>query len=227
MRHFFLVVAVTASCAPLRTEQPRNPRGLRADQHLAAAREHEHHADELTRWPDPRQAASGDPTLAQQGGRWYRTWDTSQDSRLLAAAHYSAAAKLEADFETACSTVPEADIRVSPFQRDGIGGIPTSDGVIVLLRPTAGPPARVIAQMRCHRAWMMLQDGAADGPLDLAGLEIAATGDASGISVALMVRDRKLVPELQRRAARDLEAATRRAHPRRAGAFDAPIFHDE
>jgi hypothetical protein len=55
---------------------------------------------------------------------------------------------------------------------------------------------------------MLSQDTGMDAcPLDLPGLRIQAHGDASGISVELRVRDPRLVPEIQRRAAHDLEMA--------------------
>ena len=47
-------------------------------------------------------------------------------------------------------------------------------------------------------------------PLDLAGIQIEALGNASGITVEIKVRDPRLIPELQRRAARDLELAAQR-----------------
>ena len=51
-----------------------------------------------------------------------------------------------------------------------------------------------------------------DCPLDLPGLVVDARGDASGVTVSMVVRDPKLVGELQRRTAKDLEgAAARRA----------------
>jgi hypothetical protein len=45
-----------------------------------------------------------------------------------------------------------------------------------------------------------------DCPLDLPGLRVSARGDANGIELTLTVDDPNLVPELRRRAARDLEA---------------------
>jgi len=62
--------------------------------------------------------------------------------------------------------------------------------------------------MKCHRAAMMLApSGMEDCPLDLPNVVLDARGDTDGITVSITVRDPKLVPELQRRAAHDLEAA--------------------
>jgi len=46
-----------------------------------------------------------------------------------------------------------------------------------------------------------------DCPLDLPDIMLDARGDREGITVSIAVRDPKLVPELQRRTAHDLEAA--------------------
>jgi hypothetical protein len=53
-------------------------------------------------------------------------------------------------------------------------------------------------------------------PLDLAGIHIIAHGDPSGISIEITASDPKLVPELQRRAAKDLEYAAARRGDRTA-----------
>jgi len=78
----------------------------------------------------------------------------------------------------------------------------------VYLAPDAGPPDLLLAKMKCHRAAMMLAPGGMDDcPLDLPDITLDARGDTDGITVAIGVRDPRLVPELQRRAAHDLEAA--------------------
>ena len=48
-----------------------------------------------------------------------------------------------------------------------------------------------------------------DCPLDLPGLRVYACGSATEIELELIVDDPKLIPELQRRAAHDLEVAGR------------------
>src|SRR5207248_11670073 len=89
-------------------------------------------------------------------------------------------------------------------------GINTSDGVLLFLTPEAGSREQLLATLRCHRAYMMLDgQGMDDCPLDVEGLEIEAYGDASGVTVELSTRSPRLVDELQRRAARELEAAAR------------------
>jgi hypothetical protein len=86
------------------------------------------------------------------------------------------------------------------------------DGVRVFLHPDAGQPEALLRALRCHRAWMMLGDrGMEDCPLDLAGIHVVAQGDPTGISVDITVHDPNLVPELQRRAAKDLEMAATRS----------------
>jgi hypothetical protein len=65
---------------------------------------------------------------------------------------------------------------------------------------------------------MMLGDrGMEDCPLDLPRIHVVAHGDPAGTSVDITVDDPALVPELQRRAAKDLETAMAQRQ-QRAGA---------
>ena len=117
-------------------------------------------------------------------------------------------ARARAAYEQACGTRTEGEVAVSPLERHGIGGWNTTTGVIVYLSAAAGDPDRLLKDLTCHRAWMMLAPaGMDDCPLDLPGLVVDARGDAEGITLSLAVRDPKLIGELQRRTAHDLEAA--------------------
>jgi hypothetical protein len=154
-------------------------------------------------WPDTRSAGPTDPPV----GVWYRSWDTVEHERL-AEIHRSRASAIDAEFADACAGLEGDEIRVSPLQRFGIGGWNTATGAIVYLSPNAGNPDRLLAQMRCHRAWMMLgPSNMEDCPLDLPGLAIDARGDANGVTVSLGARDPNVIAELQRRASKELEAA--------------------
>jgi hypothetical protein len=178
---------------------------MRADAHLDAARDHARRAKELERWPAVRSGDIGrfdDP----QAGIWYRAWDTSVEQEQLARTHESQAAALHASYEAACGPRPLAEVSVSPLQRFGIGGAPMADGVMVFLSADAGPPDELLASLQCHRAWMMLGEAGMDAcPLDLARLEFRAYGDRHGVTVEIRSTDSRLVPELQRRAAAELE----------------------
>ncbi|HET9627672.1 MAG TPA: hypothetical protein VFP84_40220 [Kofleriaceae bacterium] len=213
-RSSILALVLVAACgASTASEQP-GPRGLRADQHLAVASREEDRADEITHWPDARSDARG---VADQRliGTWFGTWDTAAEHRRLALVHRDLAAQLEAEYEQACGDTPGAIASVSPLQRYGIGGSDVEGGVLVLLSNDAGTPDQLLAQMRCHRAWMMLgRTDMDDCPLDLSGLQISARGDASGIALTITVPAAQ-TDELRRRTAHDLEAAQRR---RAAGA---------
>jgi hypothetical protein len=97
---------------------------------------------------------------------------------------------------------------VSPLVRFAIGGTQIPDGAIVYIATDAGTPEHLLAAMRCHRAWMMLGRTAMDDcPLDLAAIEIVAHGGPGAIEVSITTHDASLVPELQRRVAKDVEAA--------------------
>lgn len=199
-----------AACAGPTTETSSGPRGPRADEHLVAARQEDARANELVQWPQPVYGNPGG--LDQSPFVWGGSWDTVQEHRRHAAEHRTAAAQLEAEYEEACGDRPMTEVSVSPLQRYGIGGSPTATGALVLLSTDAGPPERLLAAMRCHRAWMMLgRTDMDDCPLDVPGLKVSARGGEHEIQLDLRVDDKKWIPELQRRAAHDLEMAGK--HP--------------
>jgi hypothetical protein len=202
-----------AACTPAAPPAARpGARGPRADEHLDAAREHDRRAHELARWPETRPSGSGtfdDP----RAGLWYRRVDTVQEEKQAAASHCSSAADIHARYQEACGDAPLSEVSVSPLQRHALGGTNVEDGVIVFLRPDAGTPEALLRAIRCHRAWMMLGErGMEDCPLDLEGIRVVAHGDPTGISVEITVADPALVPELQRRAAKDLEMTASHHH---------------
>jgi hypothetical protein len=168
------------------------------------ARRQEQIERERARYPDTRSAGPTDAPV----GVWYRAWDTTEHGRI-AAIHRSRAQEMYAEFDELCAGLSAEEIQVSPLQRYGVGGWNTATGSIVYLSPKAGSPDRMLLQMKCHRAWMMLgRSDMEDCPLDLPGLILDARGDASGVTVALSVKDTKLVPELQRRTQKELEMAS-------------------
>jgi hypothetical protein len=203
---FPLILALAASCASTSaTSRPTGgPRGLRASEHLDVARQHDASAESSSKWPD----AYGD--RAAYNIPWTRSWDTGKDQARLAAIHRSKAAELQAAYEEACGTRPLEQVSVSPLHRFAVGGWNTSTGVIMYLSLDAGAPDKLMADMKCHRAWMMLAPADMENcPLDLADIKLDARGDADGITVSIAISDPKLIDELQRRAAHEIEAAAR------------------
>ena len=208
MRELLTVVLAMACAAPTAPQKPGS-RGPRADEHLSAAEAHDAQAQRLSRWPERHATQTEIDT-----GSWYRMWDTVADQKRLARIHRSQAAQIQAEYEEACGARPYAEVSVSPLQRYGMGGEPTERGVTVFLSPDSGTPDQLLAAMRCHRAWMMLGRANMDAcPLDLAGIHVDVHGDPKTVTVEITIDDPKLVPELQRRAAHDLEAAAARHHP--------------
>ena len=208
-----IFLALVAACATTTTapSRPKTSRGPRVEDHLDAADQHARRAAELRRWPEA-QRTNGftDPA----SGLWYRAWDTARENDQLAATHRGEAARLHAQYDDACAGIAPERQRLSPLVRLGEGSMTTSDGVVIFLRADI-TSAQLLAEVRCHRAWMMLAESGMDTcPLDLPGIRVAAQGDATGISVEISVTDPLLVPELQRRAAHDLEMAgtTHAAH---------------
>ena len=195
-----IATLLLTSCATAPTPAPKpGPRGLHANEHLDVARTHEDMATQATRWP-------GDAGPGGMSLHWVRAWDTGAEHERIARVHRTKAAQLEAAYAEACADHPLDAVSISPLQRFAIGGWNTATGVELFLSSTAGDPDHLLADLKCHRAWMMLAPANMETcPLDLPGLVLEAKGDTDGISVSLSVRDPKLVPELQRRAAHDLE----------------------
>jgi hypothetical protein len=204
MRSALLVVGLTAcaTSAPYTATAKGGPRGLHVDEHLDVAHEHDDLARQSGRMPE-RYGAANDAGVV-----WLYSYDSAAEHERLASMHRSEAATLQAAFDEACRGRPAADAVTSPLARYAVGGWSTSTGVILYLAPEAGTPADVLAAMKCHRASMMLTANPAMEAcaLDLPGLLLDARAEGGTITLSMSVRDRQLVPELQRRAAHDVEA---------------------
>lgn len=195
-----LPLLLIACATPPTTRETGGPRGLRASEHLDSARDHDERAREQRSYAPVSPHGSGVPETM------YLRWDTSQDHRRLAQIHRSKAAQLQAAYDEACGMREYAEVSVSPLARYGLAGQPTKDGATMYLDPSAGAPVTLLADLRCHRAWMMLtpQPTMVDCPLDLPGLRVDVKAGEGSIIVVLAVEP-KLVPELQRRVAKELE----------------------
>jgi hypothetical protein len=205
LHNVLLALAVTG-CATTPMPEPKGgPRGLRATEHVEAARDQDELAKQSSTWPESRAMAPAG-SMHTIAFAWTPSGHTPGEHEQLAAAHRGKAADLEADYQEACGARSHADVAVSPLVRYGVGGWPTSTGVIVYLSRDAGPADKVLADLTCHRAWMMLAPADMDDcPLDLPGLVVDARADETGVTLSIVVRDPKLVDELHRRVAHDLE----------------------
>lgn len=209
-----LVACATGPIETPKTPQPGGPRGLHASEHRDAAREHDEIARQQRSYPRLYPLTPGDPTTTPQLPTWYRTWDVAADHERLARIHRSDAAAIEAAYAEACGTRDLQKIVGSPLTRHRLGDWNTSTGAVVYLSPLAGSADALLADLRCHRAWMMLSPTGTmdDCPLDLPGLHIDARGDERAITLVITVTDPKLVPELQRRIARQAEHTSHERH---------------
>lgn len=181
--HAALLFAAACATTSTTTQPKGGPRGLHASEHLDAAHDHEEAAKQGEKWPD----AHGD--RAAYAIPWTRSWDAADEEARLAAIHRSKAAELHAAYDEACGSRPIEQVSVSPLHRFAVGGW----------------------NMKCHRAWMMLAPaGMENCPLDLPGIQVDARGDTEGITVSIAIKDAKLVGELQRRAAHEMEFASQR-----------------
>jgi hypothetical protein len=201
-----LAIVLCSACASTTAPAVKGgPRGPHADEHVQLAHYHDEQARQDGRWPDTRAANANDTALP-----WTRSWDAGADHERLAAVHRSKADELHAAYEEACGTRPLTEVSVSPIQRYGVSGWNTQTGVVLYLGAYASAPERPLADLKCHRAWMMLSDADMDTcPVDLPGLTLDVRGDDEGITVLMGIRDPKLVDELHRRAAHDLETGAR------------------
>jgi hypothetical protein len=195
--------ALITACATTPRPEPRGgPRGLYASDHVAEARDHQAQGTRQAAWPDARSAQPDHPDT----GVWFGTWDINEHERL-AETHRASALALQKQYEDRCSEVGATDASISPLRRYGVSGWNTASGVVVYLSPGAGTPERLLTELRCHRAWMMLAPaGMEDCPLDLPGLIVDARGDTSGVTLSISVGKPALVGELQRRTALELES---------------------
>jgi hypothetical protein len=211
----FYPALLIAACATTTTTMPPpgGPRGLRATEHRDVATVHDEAARNQTSWPRTTAMTPGDPTTPQIMP-WYRTWNTATEHERLARIHRSEAGALEAAYTEACGTRDLKKIVGSPLTRHRIGGWNTSTGAIVYLSPAAGTAETLLADLRCHRAWMMLAPVGSmdDCPLDLPGLHIDARGDQGAITLVITVHEPKLVLELQRRLAKQNEQVEHEHH---------------
>jgi hypothetical protein len=183
---------------------------MRASEHLEAASDHDRQAREDGMWPDTRPIDSTGRVDQPIGMPWRRQWDAGEQHARLAASHRAAAAELQGEFQRACGDRAAEDIARSPIARYGIGGAPTDNGVVVFLAGEAGPPNHLLADITCHRAWMMLDDnsGMEQCAFDLEGVHFDAVGAEGGITLQMTAHDPAVVQELQRRVGRELELRT-------------------
>lgn len=207
-----LLLLALAACATSPTPAPKGgPRGLRASDHLDRARDHDELARDHRTLPTAPMMTPGSLETATPAP-WLRTWDTSAEHERLARIHRSEAAGIQAAYDEACRDRSGTDVTVSPLTRFGGTSWPTRTGVIVYLDKVESPDA-LLTDLRCHRAWMMLAPaGMDDCALDLPGLVLDARGDRDGVTLVITVSAPKLVPELQRRVAKQLEDRAAHAH---------------
>ncbi len=202
------IAGSTAACATSRAAGTR-PDDMTATEHLEQAR-----AASL-RAAEARPGAYGvgphhAPRYWSHWYPWYYYWDPAMEYAALAEAHQAAAQELRVRFESACALVPRGLEGTSALALYTIDVEPVESGLVVRLAPEAGPPEVVLAGLRCHRAWLMLEPraDAGDEPLLLNDILAVAHAGRTGTDVIFTVTRRDLVAELQRRL--ELETNRRR-----------------
>jgi hypothetical protein len=203
-----LAILLVAACATSSRREALEPESMTASEHLAHARAHS-------------EAAGGSPheypsPYGTSSYPWYYFWDPSTEHRAIAEAHRDAADQLRLSYEAACAAVPRDTAGMSPLERHARSMDPLPRGVVVHLAAEAGTPDAVLAAIRCHRAWLLLEPRAssADSPLLVQGVVFVVHAGATGIEVMIGLDDPARVPELVRRTRLAVERA--RARPRQA-----------
>jgi len=201
-----LLLLALAACATTPTAASKSgPRGPRVSDHLDQARTHDQLARDHQTLPTPTvMTPSSLETVTPMP--WLRTWDTSAEHERLSRIHRSDAAGLQAAYDDACRDRSGTDVTMSPLRRLGGSSWTTRTGVVVELDKAESPDTLLVA-LRCHRAWMMIAPtaGMDDCALDLPGLVLDARGTPEGVTLVITVDSPKLIPELQRRVAQQLE----------------------
>jgi hypothetical protein len=196
--HLLVALAATAGACASRASGT-HPEDMTATEHLVEAREAAERA--ATAGP-PGAYAYGPPGRWSHWYPWDYYWDPAAEYAALAEAHRAAAEELRVRYESACALVPRGMEGTSPLEH-ATETSPLDNGVTFRLAAEAGPPDVVLAGLRCHRAWLMLEprENADDEPLLLEGVILVARAGDAGTVVRLTVSDEKSVPELRRRAA--------------------------
>lgn len=197
-------VLLLAACATSSRRDPVKPESMTASEHLAQARAHSEAAGKS---PHEYPSAFGSSSYP-----WYYFWDPSTDHRAIAEAHRDAADQLRLSYEAACAAVARDTAWVSPLDRYARAMDLLPRGVVVHLDPEAGTPDAVLAAIRCHRAWLLLETRSsnAESPLLVDGVVFVVHAGGAGIEVMIGVDDASKLPELVRRTRLTVERAARR-----------------
>lgn len=203
------LLTTTTACAASRATGT-HPEDMTATEHLEQARQLSLRAAESGYRPGVYATGQyGGPRSWSHWYPWYYYWDPSTEYAALADAHRDAAEELQIRYDAACALVPRGLEATSPLSY-ATGSSPLDNGVVLHLGDEAGPPDVVLAGLRCHRAWLMLEprEGVGDEPVLLGGVVFVAHAGAGGTEVMLTVPDAKRLPELQRRAGLVVERAS-------------------
>lgn len=195
------LLVITAGCATNRVAGT-HPDDMTATEHLEKAREASLRASTGYRVAARRAGPYGLAIAGTHTYPWYPYWDPGAEYAAIADAHRTAAQALQVRYDSACALVPRGSEPLSAL--DYMTRIdPLERGIVIQLAPDAGTPDAVLAGLRCHRAWLMLEPRAnlADEPLLVDGLLLLAHASPTGTLVMLTVTGDREVAELRRRVA--------------------------
>jgi len=196
------LVGATACAGPHATGAGVRPDEMTAEAHRDAAS----HQEEIARQG---------PYLRRSGwAPWTYSWDPATEHLAERDAHLAAAETLEVRYREACADLPVITESTSPLTRHGLSAAPIDAGVAFMLAPAAGPPEEVLAAIRCHRAWLVLEDRptASEDVVALDGLRYSVQIRDEVLELRVTTTVAGAVSELRRRA----EAAIARSQAGKA-----------
>lgn len=146
---------------------------------------------------------------------WSYSWNSGADHLEESDDHLAAAETLEKRYRDACALVSHDAESGSPLDRFAVAAEPLPSGVRVRATREAGPPDLMLAELRCHHAWLSieLRPGSENDVSSLAGVDYRVEAAQDEVIVTLTASDPATVAELQRRATLAVERASKEATP--------------
>lgn len=163
-------------------------------------------------WGHPRGGSYWNHGFYPWSYTWSSDWNAAASHATEAEEHEVAADVLEKRYRDACSLVAQDSAAQPPLDRYVRAVTPTEQGVVLRLSNDAGPPDVLLAEIRCHTAWLQLvqRPGATRDVTAVKGVEYSVRADADAISVTLTATDPTSIAELRRRAESLIPAAPQR-----------------
>lgn len=214
LHHLSLSAAfVLGACA---TTAGTRPDDMTASEHRREARRHDRIAQRapyvrnnyfggyfgVSSWGHPLGGSYWNHGFYPWSYTWSPDWNIGAAHTGEAEQHDVAADVLEKRYRDACSIVAADSAPQPPLDRYVRAVTPTEEGVVLRLSADAGPPDVLLAEIRCHIAWMQLasRPKTTRDLTGVAGVQYTARAEADSIVVTITANDANAIAELRRRA---------------------------